>query len=101
MNRKYAVQIWISVFILALLITNLVMSFSLNEKLSDICDVGKSQKSQLCEAVPITWAVKNYDCANSLLLAMNVTNVKFQLKNSTNELLQKGIARFKNRSYSD
>jgi hypothetical protein len=34
-------------------------------------------KSLPCESVPLRWAVDNYGCANSLLLAMNVTNVKF------------------------
>jgi hypothetical protein len=34
-------------------------------------------KSLPCESVPLRWLVDNYDCVNSLLLAMNVTNVKF------------------------
>jgi hypothetical protein len=34
-------------------------------------------RSLPCESVPLRWSVDNYDCANSLLLAMNVTNVKF------------------------
>jgi hypothetical protein len=36
-----------------------------------------SHKSLPCESVPLRWSVDNYDCANSLLLAMNVTNVKY------------------------
>lgn len=60
-----------------------------------------SKKSLPCESVPINWAVTHYDCANSLLLAMNVTNVKFRAKNSTNTLLEQAIARSKNRSYNN
>ena len=59
------------------------------------------KKSLPCESVPISWAVTHYDCANSLLLAMNVTNVKFRPKNLTNELLGQAITRLRNRSYSD
>ena len=37
-----------------------------------------AKKPLPCESVPISWAVTHYDCANSLLLSMNVTNVKFK-----------------------
>ena len=65
------------------------------------CQYPAKQKSLPCESVPLDWAVNSPDCANSLLLAMNVTNVKFQPKNSTNAMTEKVRARLKNRSYSD
>ena len=65
------------------------------------CQYPAKQKSLPCESVPLDWAVNYPDCANGLLLAMNVTNVKFQPKNSTNTLLEKAMAQLQNRSYRD
>ena len=60
-----------------------------------------AKKSLPCESVPIAWAVDNYDCANSLLLAMNVTNVKFRAKNSTNTLVERIRTHLENNSYTN
>ena len=84
-----------------LLVVNVILTSLLITKPAVECQYPVKQKSLPCESVPIAWAVDNYDCANSLLLAMNVTNVKFRPKNSTNTLLEQAIARLKNRSYSD
>lgn len=83
-----------------LLVVNVILTSVLISKPAVECQCS-AKKSLPCESVPIRWAVDNYECANSLLLAMNMTNVKFQPKNSTNTLLEQAIARLKNRSYSD
>ena len=64
--------------VILLLAANLYMSFRIYNKLSEIKNVAAPKKSLPCESVPLDWAVTNYSCANSLLLAMNVTNVKFE-----------------------
>ena len=89
------------VVVILLLAANLYMSFQMQSMLDQLEISAKPKKSLPCESVPISWAVKNYECANSLLLAMNVTNVKFQPKNSTNTILEKAIAQLQNRSYRD
>ena len=67
------------VIVVLLLAANFYMSFQMQNKLEQIQQiVTKPKKSLPCESVPISWAVTNYECANSLLLAMNVTNVKFE-----------------------
>jgi hypothetical protein len=83
-----------------LLVVNVILTSLLISKPAVECQCSV-RKPLPCESVPISWAVDNYDCANSLLLAMNVTNVKFRPKNSTNSLIEEAIARLKNRSYSD
>jgi hypothetical protein len=83
-----------------LLIVNVILTSLLLMKPTVECQCS-AKKSLPCESVPVRWAVDNYDCANSLLLSMNVTNVKFSPKNSTNALLEQAIARLKDRSYSD
>ena len=84
-----------------LLIANVILTSLLLSNLTVECQYPAKTKSLPCESVPLNWAVNNPDCANSLLLAMNVTNVKFQPKNLTNEMLEKAIAQLQNRSYSD
>ena len=84
-----------------LLAVNVILTLLLVTKSAVECQYPVKQKSLPCESVPIAWAVDNYDCANSLLLAMNVTNVKFRPKNSTNALLEQAIARLQNRTYTD
>lgn len=75
-------------FIILLLAVNFYMSFQIKSNLEQIQElVAKPKKSLPCESVPISWAVTNYDCANSLLFAMNVTNVKFNPPGTTNKLV--------------
>ncbi len=64
------------VIVILLLAANLYMGFRIRNELAQI------QKS----AVPLNWAVVNYDCANSILRAMNVTNVKFEPPGTANQL---------------
>ena len=84
-----------------LLVVNVILTSMLLSRPAVECQRPVKSKSLPCESVPISWAVTHYDCANSLLLAMNVTNVKFQPKNSTNTMLEKAIAQLQNRSYTD
>jgi hypothetical protein len=75
------------IIVVLLLAANLYMSFQMQGKLQQIEIAAKPKKSLPCESVPISWAVSHYECANSLLWAMNVTNVKFESPGTTNELL--------------
>ena len=75
-----------------LLAVNVILTSLLITKPAVECQYPVKQKSLPCESVPIGWAVTHSGCANSLLLAMNVTNVKFHPKNSTNAMLEKAIA---------
>ena len=83
-----------------LLVVNVILTSLLITRPAVECQCS-AKKSLPCESVPINWAVTHYDCANSLLLAINVTNVKFKPKNSTNTLLEQAVARLKNRTYGD
>lgn len=61
--------------------TVLLVDIALQLKAISLLELSLAQcqphKSLPCESVPLRWAVDNYGCANSLLLSMNVTNVKF------------------------
>ena len=94
MKKRYTVLLITAGILLAV---NVILTSLLLSRPTVECQCPAKQKSLLCESVPIGWAVDNHDCANSLLLAMNVTNVKFHPKNSTNALLEKAIARLQNR----
>ena len=74
------------IIVVLLLAANLYMSFQMQSKLDQIQMAAKPKKSLPCESVPISWAVTNYECANSLLLAMNVTNVKFNPPGTASQL---------------
>jgi len=82
-----------------LLIVNVILTLLLLSRLAVECPA--KAKSLPCESVPLNWAVTHYDCANSLFLSMNVTNVKFGPDNKTDTLLKKVSSRLLNRSYSD
>ena len=70
-----------------LLVLNVILTLLLITKPADECQCS-AKKLLPCESVPISWAVTHYDCANSLLLAMNVTNVKFNPPGTVNALLR-------------
>jgi hypothetical protein len=72
------VKTLVYIFVFLLLVVNLYMSFQIYSKMGEIRKAVAPKKSLPCESVPLNWAVTNYECANSLLLAMNVTNVKFE-----------------------
>ena len=74
------------IFVIVILAVNVYMSFQIYNKMSEIKSIATPKKSLPCESVPLDWAVTNYSCANSLLLAMNVTNVKFQPPGTANQL---------------
>ena len=62
--------------IVALLLANLMITVKFANEINKIAPMIQLRRSLPCEAVPIKWATENTDCANSLLLAMNVTNLK-------------------------
>ena len=74
------------VIVILLLAANLYMSFRIRNELAQIQKSAVPKKSLPCESVPLNWAVVNYDCANSILRAMNVTNVKFEPPGTANQL---------------
>ena len=80
------IKILAFVFAVFLLAANLYMSIQLQSKMNQIQKNLMPKKSLPCESVPIRWAVTNYACANSLLLAMNVTNVKFNQPSTAHQL---------------
>ena len=84
-----------------LLIANVILTSLLLSKptVEYICSA--KTKSLPCESMPLNWAVNNPECANSLLLAMNVTNVNFQARNSTKAMIEKVRAKLQNSSYID
>ena len=71
------------VFVIAVVVVTVALLIDIGLQLKAIGLLEQSlvkcqpHKSLPCESVPLRWAVDNYGCANSLLLSMNVTNVKF------------------------
>ena len=99
MKTKYVKsKVALLVTIVVLLTANLLMTFMVLSRPVIQCSV--KSRSLPCESVPLNWAVENYNCANSLLLAMNVTNVKILPKNSTNTVSEQVRARLRNNSYN-
>ena len=91
------IQIAAYVAVILLLAANLYISFQMQTKLEQIEELtAKHKKSLPCESVPISWAVKYYDCANSLLLAMNVTNIKFEPPGTATRLKYKELDNYSN-----
>ena len=97
-TKSVKVNMILLVVIAVLLTANLVItSIILSRSTGKVLCPAKS-KSLPCEAMPIKFALDNPDCANKLLRAMNVTNVKVLPRNSTNLLIQKARAQFQNYS---
>ena len=75
------IKIYFFVVAVVVITAALILDIGLQLKAIGILERGQAQcqphKSLPCESVPLRWAVDNYGCANSLLFAMNVTNVKF------------------------
>lgn len=82
-------NIWLAVglvgIIAGLLLTDLSMTIKMSREINELKTKLPSRRSLPCESVPLGWAVENYDCANSLLWAMNVTNVKYLPPANTSE----------------
>jgi hypothetical protein len=74
--KKYILVIAV-VVVAAALIINIGLQLKVIGLLEQSVVKCQPHKSLPCESVPLWWAVDNYGCANSLLLSMNVTNVKF------------------------
>ena len=94
MDKATLVVYMMVVFLLA---ANLYMSFQMQSQLNDMQLAVTPKKSLPCESIPLGWAVTHHDCANSLLWAMNVTNVKFDLPGA-NDLAQYNTSVFTHRS---
>jgi hypothetical protein len=77
-------KIAVYIIVILLLLTNLVITSVLLVRPVNPCPT--KSRTLPCESVPISWAVNNYQCANSLLRAMNVTNVKFNPPGTANQL---------------
>ena len=86
------------VVIVVLLTTNMSMTLLLLSRPMTQVQCPVKSKSLPCEAIPIKFALDHPDCANRLLEAMNVTNVKVLPRNSTNTLIQKARAKLHNYS---
>lgn len=86
--------------VILFLAANLYVNFQVQSKINQLQAADTPKKLLACESVPISWAVDNYDCANKLLEAMNVANVKILPKNSTNTMIERVRARLRNNSYS-
>ena len=79
-------KIVLCIIVVLLLAANLYMSFQVQGKLNHMQTAVTPRKSLPCESVPLGWAVTHHECANSLLWAMNVTNVKFEPPGTANQL---------------
>ena len=97
MKKKYMLLLMIAGLLLVVnvFLTSLVLSRPVEQVK---CPV--KSKSLPCEAMPIKFALDNPGCANKLLEAMNVTNVKILPRNSTNTMIEQARARLQNNSYS-
>jgi len=61
---------------IALLLANLVMTVKLSNEIKELAPDIRQRRSLPCESMPVRFAMDNPDCANRLLEAMNVTNVR-------------------------
>ena len=86
--KSMKVSLIVVLLIVILLIANLVVSVWIVSKIGKPCQYPAKTKSLPCESMPIKFALDHPDCANKLLEAMNVTNVKILPRNSTNMLIQ-------------
>ena len=83
MKKKYMLLLMVAGI---LLVVNVILASVLLSRPVIECQWPVKSKSLPCESVPLNWAVNNVDCANSLLRAMNVTNVKFNPPGTSNQL---------------
>ena len=74
------------IIVIILLTANLVITLIVLLRPTPQIQCPTMKKSLPCESVPLNWAVDNYECANTLLRAMNVTNVKFLPPGTTEAL---------------
>ena len=81
-----------------LLAVNVILTCLLFSKLTIECQCS-AKKSLSCEAMPMKFAFDYPDCANKLLEAMNVTNVKVLSLNSTNAITRKTQEQSRNHSF--
>jgi len=97
MKTKYIKsKVALQVVIVVLLAANLVMTSMVLSRAVSQCPT--KSKSLPCEAMPIKFALDNPGCANKLLEAMNVINVKILPRNSTNTMIERVRARLHNNS---
>ena len=80
-TKSINVNIVLLIVIAVLLMVNFIMTSVLLSRPATQTQCSSRQKSLPCESIPIKLALDNSDCANKLLEAMNVTNVKILPKN--------------------
>ncbi len=89
MKKKYMLLLMVAG---VLLVVNVILTSLLLSRPMIECQSPVKSKSIPCESVPLNWAVNNVDCTNSLLRAMNVTNVNF-LPRGTTESRRENLSR--------
>ena len=89
MKKKYMLLLMVAG---VLLVVNVILTSLLLSRPMIECQSPVKSKSIPCESVPLNWSVNNVDCTNSLLRAMNVTNVNF-LPRGTTESRRENLSR--------
>jgi len=79
MNNESQNSLWIRlgiILILMVLIVDLVFTIRLSAEVKSTISEIQAQKSLPCAAIPTKYILQEPECADKLLRAMNVTNVK-------------------------
>ena len=76
----------LAVCVIALLLTNLIITVRMADEIEELRPAIQRRRSLPCESMPIKFALDNPDCANRLLEAMNVTNVKILPRGSLSDM---------------
>ena len=91
-NRKNTWNAALLLLILLGLVANIIMTTKLSGKVDTVALCIK-KKSLPCAAIPIRYVMDEPQCADKLLLAMNVTNVRISERNKTIMELEQRILR--------
>jgi hypothetical protein len=57
---------------------DLILTLHLSAQIGTVQDTAKVQRSLPCEAIPVRFVLEEPECADKLLQAMNVTNVRIR-----------------------
>jgi hypothetical protein len=71
------------VVLLVSIVTNLLLAFVLLQHLSARQPEGQVSPTPRCTAIPVKLILEDPECADKLLRAMNVTNVRVVARNSS------------------
>ena len=72
-----------AVILIVLLIANLVATGLVWDRLNIMTTVLTARRSLPCEAIPVRFVLDEPECADKLLRAMNLTNVRVSARNLT------------------